>query len=42
MTLQEIRERLLGMQDKTYRDFQVKLIPTVKPETVIGVRTQRC
>ncbi len=39
MTLQEIRERLLGMQDKTYRDFQVKLIPTVKPETVIGVRT---
>ena len=39
MTLQEIRERLLSMQDQKYRDFQVKLIPSVPPETVIGVRT---
>ena len=27
------------MQDKAYRDFQGKLIPTVDPENVIGVRT---
>ena len=27
------------MQDKKYRDFQIKLIPDVKPETIIGVRT---
>ena len=39
MTLQEIRERLLSMQDQKYRDFQVKLIPSVPPETVTGVRT---
>ena len=39
-TLQEqIREELFELQDKKYRDFQAKLIPTVDPETVIGVRT---
>ena len=27
------------MQDEKYRSFQVKLFPTVDPETVIGVRT---
>ena len=27
------------MQDLSYRDFQVKLMPTVDKETVIGVRT---
>lgn len=26
-------------QDGAYREFQIKLIPTVRPETVIGVRT---
>ena len=35
----EIRERLFALQDEKYRDFQVKLIPTVDPESVIGVRT---
>lgn len=35
----EIRKELFVMQDLKYRDFQTKLIPTVKPETVIGVRT---
>ena len=35
----EIEERLYAQQDEKYRDFQVKLIPTVDPETVIGVRT---
>ncbi len=35
----EIQERLFELQDKKYRDFQVKLIPSVDPATVIGVRT---
>ncbi len=34
-----IREELFGLQDMKYRDFQKKLIPTVNPESVIGVRT---
>ena len=39
MTIEEIRQELFSMQDKGYRAFQVKLIPTVNPETVIGTRT---
>lgn len=34
-----IRERLLSMKDGEYADFQRKLMPTVRPESVIGVRT---
>ena len=37
--IQEIRDALFAMQDPTYRDFQVKLIPNVAPESIIGVRT---
>ena len=37
--IDEIRKNLLSMQDEKYRSFQVKLFPTVDPETVIGVRT---
>lgn len=32
-------EELFGLQDVKYRDFQKKLIPTVDPDSVIGVRT---
>ena len=39
MIKKEIIEELLRIQDIKYRDFQAKLIPTVKPEAVIGVRT---
>ena len=39
MIREEIRKRLFELQDVSYRDFQVKLIPTVDPATVIGVRT---
>ncbi len=39
MTEKEIREELFSLQDTGYRDFQSKLIPTVDPATVIGVRT---
>lgn len=35
----EIREELFRMQDVGYGDFQRKLLPTVDPKTVIGVRT---
>ena len=37
--IDDIRKTLLSMQDEKYRSFQVKLFPTVEPETVIGVRT---
>jgi 3-methyladenine DNA glycosylase AlkD len=39
MITEEIREELFRMQDVGYRDFQCKLLPTVDPRTVIGVRT---
>ena len=39
MTTDDIRSRLFALQDVPYRDFQAKLIPTVDPETMIGVRT---
>ena len=39
MLTDEIRKELYGMQDIKYRDFQCRLIPTVDPDTVIGVRT---
>lgn len=35
----EIQEKLFKLQDKEYKKFQCKLMPTVDPETVIGVRT---
>ena len=34
----DIQNLLFDRQDLTYRDFQSKLMPTVDPETVIGVR----
>ena len=39
MTREKIIEELLEQQDKEYRDFQRKLIPTVAPDRIIGVRT---
>ena len=35
----ELQNRLFSMQDAAYRDFQCRLMPTVPPETVIGIRT---
>ena len=35
----EIRKWLLSQEDKTYGEFQRKLIPGIDPETIIGVRT---
>ena len=34
-----IREELFRLQDLGYRDFQSRLIPTVDPQRIIGVRT---
>ncbi len=39
MLRDEIQNMLFGLQDERYRNFQSKLIPTVDPETVIGIRT---
>lgn len=39
MIIQEIREKLSSLQDLKYRDMQVRIIPSVKPESIIGVRT---
>ena len=39
MITEEIQKELFEQQDEKYRDFQAKLIPTVAPESVIGVRT---
>ena len=32
-------ERLLEVRDEEYRQFQVKLVPNIDPNTVLGVRT---
>ncbi len=39
MTTDKIREDLFSLRDEGYRAFQAKLIPTVAPERIIGVRT---
>ena len=39
MISEEIREELFRLRDDKYRDFQIKLIPTVGQDSVIGVRT---
>ncbi len=36
--MDNIRERLFQLQDMKYKEFQSRLIPTVDPDTVIGVR----
>ena len=35
----KIRNELRKMADASYKDFQSKLVPTVDPETILGVRT---
>lgn len=39
MTTQDIRQRLFALQDEKFRDFHSRLIPTVPPDSIIGVRT---
>lgn len=35
----KIQEMLFELQDLGYKEFHAKLIPTIDPETIIGVRT---
>lgn len=35
----EVRQRLFALQDLNYKDFHCRLMPTVDPDRVIGVRT---
>lgn len=39
MIAEEIRDTLFAMRDADYGAFQSKLIPSVAPESIIGVRT---
>ena len=39
MLTNEIQQSLFDLQDTKYRDFHAKLIPTVEPSRIIGVRT---
>lgn len=34
----DIQNKLLSLQEENYRDFQAKLMPTVNPQTILGVR----
>ena len=38
--MKEIENKLFKLQDKKYRDFQIKLIPTINPNNIIGIRTK--
>lgn len=38
---QEYREKLFELQDIEYKEFNSKLLPTVDPDLVIGVRTPK-
>lgn len=39
MNKTELLRSLYDLQDLKYRDMQIKIIPTIDPESVIGVRT---
>ena len=39
MIVDRIREELFRRQDLKYREMQIRIIPTVKAEAIIGVRT---
>ena len=39
MIIDEIRKELYNRQDTGYRDLQIRTIPNVAPERMIGVRT---
>ncbi|MCR5237051.1 MAG: DNA alkylation repair protein [Lachnospiraceae bacterium] len=39
MNKTELYDRLKSLQDLKYREMQIKIIPTVDPKSIIGVRT---
>ena len=38
--MNNIINKLYKLQDKEYRDFQIKLIPNINSNTIIGIRTK--
>jgi len=39
MNKTDLQKKLYSIQDLKYRDMQIKIIPTISPESIIGVRT---
>ena len=39
MNKTDLHKKLYSLQDMKYRDMQIRIIPTINPESVIGVRT---
>ena len=39
MEKKDLQAKLIILQDRDYQSFQYKLIPTINPNTIIGVRT---
>ena len=39
MNKTDLYKKLYSLQDLKYRDMQIKIIPTISPESIIGVRT---
>lgn len=37
--MEEITRKLFSLQDEKYRDFQIKLVPGITKEQIIGIRT---
>ena len=37
--IRSLREELFSMRDEKYKAFQEKLMPSVDPDSVIGIRT---
>ena len=35
----DLNKKLFSLRDSTYRDMQIKIIPNINPESIIGVRT---
>ena len=39
MEKNDLQKKLYDLNDQKYRDMQIKIVPTVDAESVIGVRT---
>ena len=39
MITEKIREELYSLRDGKYREMQIRILPTVKPESILGVWT---
>ena len=39
MNKTDLHKKLYSLQDLKYRDMQIRIIPSIDPESVIGVRT---